>query len=69
MELIKKLLPCRHPFSALRVAKEQTSAPIDADFTKVQLHLFCTECNTSLDLPYAKTTHGVKDFLLGPRLS
>ena len=57
------MLKCKHPFSQLQVEDDSTKERVDDDFTRVIHHLRCGKCRKSLDLSYAKLTHGVRAFL------
>lgn len=54
---------CKHPFSAVRVEKQETEEPKDVFFDKVTYHLYCCKCGESLKLSYARLEVPVEDFL------
>ena len=57
------LFKCKHPFSMLHVAKDQTIEDLDDDFYHITLHLYCVNCGKDLDRTYAKMKGGAKGFL------
>jgi len=58
-----RFFKCKHPFSALAVEKEHTTEKEDEDFTRVDYHLFCQDCQEYLTLTHVKLTHGINEFL------
>jgi hypothetical protein len=60
------IFKCKHKFSDLVVfsdstEKDNTKHP--KDYKDVTYHLYCTNCDTKLDLGYAKIKGGVSKFI------
>lgn len=54
---------CVHPAALLGVKSEQTVHIVDADFDRVDYHLFCRKCGSDVGVGYVKLREGVDGFL------
>ena len=60
------IFKCKHKFSDLVVYSDSTekdNKEHPKDYKDVIHHLYCTNCDTKLDLEYAKIKGGVSEFL------
>lgn len=56
------IFKCNHKFSDLVVYSDNTEKDNKdyVDYTDVTIHLYCTKCNTKLDLEYSKIKESPK---------
>ena len=60
------IFKCKHKFSDLVVYSDSTekdNKEHPKDYKDVTHHLYCANCDTKLDLEYAKMKGGVSEFL------
>jgi hypothetical protein len=60
------IFKCKHRFSDLVIYSDSTekdNKEHPKDYKDVTYHLYCTNCNTKLDLKYAKMKGSASEFL------